>query len=245
MARLILTSFGPEQDVLPIIRLADHLGASGHDVVLITHRRHIERFPVVHAAPLPFDAAEDFDGLERDWRAAGNALSLPVLFRRHVLPRATVECELIRNAVVAHESVLIASDFPGIAARIMAQTQRLPLISVFAGTSETIDSRLLPELFQLMLAGDVNWLLNREGWLGRLDLRSWWDQPRDGIAFRDDTRASSDRWPCRLTAAGAFDAASPNPDALAAAAAVVEGVAERLRGRRAVTMTNEAVDARA
>lgn len=229
MARLILTSIGLETDVLPFIGLGGHLVRSGHDVVLITHGLYADRCSEAGVPMVALDTPGDYAAMARDWAAQGHPLSLPALFRRHFLPRAQVECDLIRGRIVPKQTVLVASEFPGFAARIMAQTQRVPLISIFTRRAQIGFGRLYPELFQFMLAEDVNLLLNREGWIGRADLASWWNMPRDGIAFWDGSDRVADAWPCRLTPVGAADGDSM--DAVAATAAVVERVVAGLSRR--------------
>lgn len=177
MTSVLLTTFGTIGNTVPFMRLAERLSSRGHQVHLWTNSPFVERF----ARPDLRLHALDTPGTYNSFLSESSLLERPSrlveLFRKHYIPLALNEARSMSDFVTKGKTVLVAADAPGIAARLVAEKFRIPLVSVMTYPSHCTGRYLLERLFATKLARDIASLRNQFGLEGGFDPSAWFGMP--------------------------------------------------------------------
>ncbi len=201
--RAILTSFGTEGGIVPFAALARALMRRGHQVSLLTNHRHCERFAGLGCELCPLDTAEEFRAFVCDGYQMLTPDRVPGLYRRYYLPKLQLEVSAIAERLDPEiPCVIVASETPGLAARVAAERLRVPLVSVLIQPNHISTQSLLKSLVGSVLADEINHHRALLGLAPRTDLNTWWSAVDRYLALWPDWYAPDFfGWP-RTTYAG-------------------------------------------
>ena len=175
--RAILTSFGTEGAITPFVTLASALLSRGHQVSLLTNHRHCERFAGLGCELVPLDTAQEYRAFIEDGYLLSTPDRVPEMFRRYYLPKLLPELALIKKrTAAATPCVIVASETPGIAARLAAESLRVPLVSVLVQPNHLSTQEIYKGLIGSVLEPEINSCRRALGLAPRADLRAWWDE---------------------------------------------------------------------
>ena len=181
MAHVLLFTKGTAGDLIPFLEIGRIARARGHRVTLLSHARYAA---AARRADLPFvalDAEADFERFVLDGPLLNQPRGIPEFFRRHCLPRVRCEYERIVERCGRDDTVLVARHVASIADLLMAETGRMPVVRLFTAASQVATFGLVEELFQHVLAADVNGICAAIGLSGIDDWRAWLAAPADNI----------------------------------------------------------------
>lgn len=189
--------------MVPFAALARALMRRGHQVSFLTNHRHCERFAGLGCELFPLDTAEEFRGFIRDGYQMVTPDRVPGLFRRYYLPKLQHEVSAIAERLAPDvPCVLVASETPGLAARVAAERLQVPLVSVLLQPNHISTQSLLKSLVGSVLSDEINHHRALLGLAHRTDLSAWWSEVDHYLALWPDWFAPEFfAWP-RTTYAG-------------------------------------------
>ncbi len=212
--RAILTTFGTEGAITPFATLAKALLRRGHQVSLLTNHRHCQRFAGLGCERVALDTETEFRSFVHDGYQMTTPDQVPGLFRRYYLPKLKSEVSLIAERLdPSIPCVIVASETPGVAARVAAERLRVPLVSVLIQPNHISTQDLLKSLVGSVLRDEINQHRDELGLAPRVDLCNWWSEVDRYLALWPDWFApESLGWP-RTTYAGlmGYEAGGESP----------------------------------
>jgi rhamnosyltransferase subunit B len=196
MANLLLSTHGGTRgDLNPIACIGIIMRARGHRVTVITHC-HFEG--VIRRAGLEFvavDSPDEFDRYSEDSAMMHTPRGQIAFFRKHRLPRAIREYELLKERCNTPDTVLITRELSILGPQAVAEKLRLPLVRVFGGVAYMTQTPML-EIMCDFLATDINHFREKVGLSPVVDWHTWVRFPRCSIGAWPDWFASPEPdWP--------------------------------------------------
>ncbi|MBD0385365.1 MAG: hypothetical protein ICV54_02245 [Nostoc sp. C3-bin3] len=156
MANVLLTTHWSTGEVYPFIRIGRELKARGHDVSVITNCYFKDAVQKAGLNFLALDTPEEFEQLMTDGYLFNTPQGFLKIYQKYVLPKVVSEYELIAKVYRPKETVLVARDTPGIAARIAAQKLEMPLVAVMSSPSHLSTRSLVAEMIGSILGDEIN-----------------------------------------------------------------------------------------
>jgi rhamnosyltransferase subunit B len=180
MAHILLATQGTMGDLAPVARIGTLMKERGHRVTLITHC-HYEEF--VQRAGLEF-VALDSPAEARQYSEDSSLLHTPrgqiAFFKKHTLPRALREYEIIREHCVTSDTILVGSHLLILGSQTAAEKLGVPLVRVFTAVAHMTGVPLYEVLCEF-LSEDINRLRKRVGLPPVVDWPAWVRYPQCSI----------------------------------------------------------------
>ncbi len=148
MSQILMSSIGTVGNIVPFLRLGEEFVRRGHDVVLMTNCLHVMKYGKSPIQMRSIDTVEQYQNFVTDGQMLNRPSGLPLMFRRHYLPIVTREYDHLEQLMRASDTVIIANEAPGIAARLCAEKHRAPLVSVLTYPNHIEASALYDALIQ-------------------------------------------------------------------------------------------------
>jgi amino acid adenylation domain-containing protein len=170
-------------EVGPFIRLGKALQERGHQVLLVTQGPYAE---VAHKHGLEaraLDTPEQFAAYAEDAELFNSPQGIQTLYQRHFLPLVSREVALLEEVTKAEDGVLVCRSTPGIAARLLSERDRCPLVPVLPGMSHLHTWPLTEVFFRDVLSSFVSDLRSEMGLPGRDDWEEWLRMPLRQVVF--------------------------------------------------------------
>lgn len=178
-----MSTFGSYGNTAPFLRLGEELVARGHDAHLWTNYP-LERISRPQGLAMhSLGGSQDYKQFINDAGLLNRFESLPTVFRRHYLPAAELEFSGMEKQFQRGSTLVVSSDAPGIAARLMAEKYSTPLISVFSYPSQLHSASLIGALLAGPLRGEMTRLRTSVGLGEDFEGSSWWNQPHHYFAL--------------------------------------------------------------
>lgn len=196
MANIIFTSLGSGGDVFPFLRIGAGLKARGHRVTLMSHCCYRDAAASAGLDFAALDGPEEYARFIKDGPFLNTPRGVPEFLRRHSLPKALLQYELLSQRCRLGDTLLITRDLFDTGVRISAEKLRVPLLGVFFAPSQIATAKIRNELFSHALAPEINRLRAQVGLSPVGDWRSWLGYPNRSIALWPEWFAPSDStWP--------------------------------------------------
>lgn len=174
MANIVLVTKGTYGDLVPFLAIGSYLKKRGHDVTLATH---CEYEGAARKAALKFDSWDSPEQY-REFIADGPLLDTPAglatFAERHMFPSFGLERAVIHRNCRKPNSVLIVRHMASLAASMLSEEFRIPLVSVFTAVAQANLIPVLAVVARQSLAVRINGLRENLGlakisdWLGWL-----------------------------------------------------------------------------
>jgi rhamnosyltransferase subunit B len=196
MANILLSTHGGTRgDLNPIACIGTIMKAQGHRVTVITHCNFED---VIRRAGLEFvavDSPDEFDRYIEDSAMLHTPRGQVAFFRKHRLPRAIREYELLKERCDTSDTVLITRELSILGPQAVAEKMGLPLVRVFGGVAYMTQTPML-EMMCDFLATDINRFRKKVGLSPVADWQTWVRFPRCSIGAWPDWFASPEPdWP--------------------------------------------------
>lgn len=199
----VLLPAGSVGNVSPFVAIGRGLKERGYDVTLLTHCFYEQ---LIISAGLTFgaiDSPAEFESFMADGPQLNMLRTVPNFFRHHVLPRIIREYNLIRAHCRTQNTVLVARWTPGIAARFVAESLNLPLISVFEEPSNAATLPIIEQLTGPMFGVDLNHIRTNIGLPPIVDWYSFWRSSTQYIGLWPEWFAERETaWPSNVHLTG-------------------------------------------
>jgi len=181
MANVLLTAHGTFGDLIPVARIGSILKAAGHDVTFITHCYYEAMLRQVGLNFVALDTPQEFEQYTEDLSLLRTLEGQIAFSRRHTLPKALLEYELLSQRCAAPDTVLIGSHFFGLGPQITAEKLGLPLVRVFTALAYMTGLPFLERLCRQYFGDDINHLRARVGLPPVTDWHAWLRCARQNI----------------------------------------------------------------
>lgn len=203
MANVILTTVGITGDIQPFVHIGRSLISHGHDVTLVTHCHYEEEARHIGMNFVPIDNHQEFEQFVADGALLRTPPTVPLFFRRHVLPKVYAECQIIGELYRSKDTVIVARWSPGIAARIATEKWNIPLISLLMAPGNIVVQPVIKKLVSSIINTDIEKVRAKLGLSPINDWQNWLQLPIHSIAPWPAWFAPPDAtWPPSTTPTG-------------------------------------------
>lgn len=203
MANVLLTTLGAGGDINPFLTIGRALKARGHAVTLLTHCDYEETARQAAFEFVALDTPRESKSFVEDGPLLNSLPGVSLFFQKHILPKVLLEYDRLKERHRPGETVLVAHHLTGIAARLAAETLRLPFLPLFTVPSQITTLPVLEKLCSNTLAADINRLRGAVGLPDVSDWRAWLSRPRRSIAaWPDWFAAPAPHWPPGVATVG-------------------------------------------
>ncbi|MBW4611882.1 MAG: TauD/TfdA family dioxygenase [Desmonostoc vinosum HA7617-LM4] len=186
MAKILLITHWSTGEVYPFIQIGSTLKTRGHDVTLITNCQYEKAVLQAELNFIALDTPEEFDHLSADGHLFNSPQGFLTIYQKYVLPKIFVEYQAIAKHHHPHQTVLIARDTPGIAARIAAEKLNIPLLAVMSSPSHLSTRSLVAELIGSIFGDEINQIRAKMGLVPVSDWLAWLRLPDKTIGLWPD-----------------------------------------------------------
>lgn len=200
---VLLISLGSAGDVLPFLPLGRRLKERGHAVTLLSHCYYEGKTRLSGLDFVPLDTSSEYERFVEDQPLLNTPWGISEFLRRHVLPKVSLQYELITQQFSRRNTVLVTRDLFDTAARLISEKLSIPVLWVFTTPSQLTTWKLRVELFAHGLAQDINLLRTALGLSPVSDWYSWLRYPKRSIALWPDWFAPPEcDWPSDVASVG-------------------------------------------
>ena len=183
MTDIAISTFGSEGAVTPFVEIGRILAEGGHNVLLISNSRHGRIFKNAPFRFCEIDTESEYKNFVEDWRLLNNPRGVPEAYRKYYIPKVKQEY----RAIVAHcrrgQSLVISSETPGIAARLVYETERIPLILTLIQPNHFTTMSIVDRLISDVLSQELQALRADLALPPLVDIRTWWNAPHPRLAL--------------------------------------------------------------
>jgi rhamnosyltransferase subunit B len=172
MGHVLLDTVGTAGDVVPFLQLGRGLKACGHRVTLASHCYYEKESRQMGLDFVSLDTPTEFEDFIKDGVLLNRNADVPRFLRRHVLPQTLSHCKLLEQSCTP-ETIVISRSAPGIAARLVAEKHRLPLVSVLMTPSHVTTLKVVEALLAT-LGSEINDIRASFGLAPVKQWGSWW-----------------------------------------------------------------------
>lgn len=149
-------SRGTAGDVVPFLKIGSVLAGMNNDVLLVTHCYYEQ---AVHRAGLQFaalDTPREFEAFVKDGPLLETTSGLLEFSKKHVFPQTRSEITLLDGWCQKKGVVLVTRHMASIAAPLICERYRLPLVTVFVSAAQANCFHLWTEFCRSLLADVIN-----------------------------------------------------------------------------------------
>jgi rhamnosyltransferase subunit B len=199
MTNVLLTVHGTLGDITPMARIGTAVKTRGHRATLITHCHYEDFAKRLGLEFVALDSPEEFGQYIEDLPTMYAPNKEAGFYRKHTLPLALREHELIEERCCVSDTVLIGSHLFFLGPQMAAETLGVPLARVFTSVADMIGVTLYEALCREVYAEDINHLRSRVGLLPVTDWHAWLRFPQCSMGAWPDWFASPEPgWPVGL-----------------------------------------------
>ena len=153
---VILYTRGSGGDIFPFIRCGQELKNRGHRVTLITHCVYEARAKNSSLDFVAIDSRQEYEKFLSDQELLNGPQGSPEFLRRHSLPRALEEYQLVSQLCTSKNSIIVTRDLFDLVPRLVAEKLRLPVRWMFGNPSQVATWSLREQLFSHILRSEIN-----------------------------------------------------------------------------------------
>lgn len=153
---IILYTKGSGGDVFPFIRCGQVLRNRGHHVTLMTHCVYEARAKNRSLDFVALDSPQEYEKFVGDQELLNSPRGIPEFLRRHSLPRALGEYQLVSQQCESQNPIIVTRDLFDLVPRLTAEKLRLPLRWVFGFPSQVTTWSLREKLFSELLRSEID-----------------------------------------------------------------------------------------
>jgi rhamnosyltransferase subunit B len=188
MANVVMTTHWTGGDVYPFIRIGNALKKHGHRVTLVTHCYYEQRARQAGLEFEPFDTPREWAEFLVDDAKIGNPLNnlqgvLDFRTKYQNEQRYLLEYEKLRIHCGTDDTVLLVRHVDSVAALLLAETMRIPIVTVHMAPSFLSQVANDNEIFGAQLLETLNSVRAELNLPPARSWQAWWNAPKKTIGL--------------------------------------------------------------